>query len=92
LSPENLIYWLNGYFELSGATTLNEQQVKIVKEHFALVLHKVTPNTVTIVGGNNPLTVPYVRDYTDQHIVKPPTDWTITSTNVVMDLDTHLTC
>jgi len=34
------------FFELSGATTLNEDQVKIIKEHIALVMKKVTPSTV----------------------------------------------
>ena len=43
---DQLVYWLNGFFELSGATTLNEEQVKVIKEHIALVLHKVTPSTV----------------------------------------------
>ena len=45
-NPENFIYWLNGFFELSGAITLNEQQVKVIKEHMALVMKKVTPSTV----------------------------------------------
>ena len=46
MTPDQLVYWLNGFFELSGATTLNEEQVKVIKEHIALVLHKVTPSTV----------------------------------------------
>ena len=46
MSPENFTFWLNGFFELSGVTTLNEQQVQVIKEHLALVLHKVTPSTV----------------------------------------------
>ena len=46
MTSEQLVYWLNGFFELSGATTLNEQQVQVIKEHLALVLTKVTPSTV----------------------------------------------
>ena len=45
-NPTAFIYWLAGFFELSGATTLNEEQVRVIKEHIALVLHKVTPSTV----------------------------------------------
>ena len=47
-NPTAFIYWLQGFFELSGATTLNEEQVKVIKEHIALVLHKVTPSKLTI--------------------------------------------
>jgi hypothetical protein len=46
MDSNSFVYWLNGFFELSGATTLNEEQVKVIKEHIALVLHKVTPSTV----------------------------------------------
>jgi len=46
------IYWFQGFFQLSGATTLNEEQVKVIKENIALVLHKVTPSTV---GTGTPL-------------------------------------
>ena len=45
-NPTAFIYWLQGFFELSGATSLNEEQVKVIKEHIALVLHKVTPSSV----------------------------------------------
>jgi hypothetical protein len=109
LSPENLMYWLNGFFELSGATTLNEAQVKILKEHLGLVVKKVTPstmpsNTITIYGGNGfepakPITnipqqvyIPTLQVVQDT--VKPPVDWTITTTadNKVMDIKTELTC
>jgi hypothetical protein len=51
MTPEQLVYWLNGFFELSGTTTLNEEQVKVIKEHIALVVHKVTPSTV---GSGSP--------------------------------------
>ena len=44
MTAEQFTYWLQGFFELSGTTTLNEQQVKILKEHIALVLNKVTPS------------------------------------------------
>lgn len=46
MDSNSFVYWLNGFFELSGATTLNEEQVRVIKEHIALVLHKVTPSTV----------------------------------------------
>lgn len=47
MNDRDFIFWLNGYFELSGAEELNKDQVKIIKDHIKLVLTKVTP-TVTI--------------------------------------------
>ena len=43
MNAEQFVYWLNGYLELSGAQELSAAQVKSVREHLALVLHKVTP-------------------------------------------------
>ena len=42
MNAEQFVYWLNGYLELSGAQELSAAQVKSVREHLALVLHKVT--------------------------------------------------
>lgn len=47
----NFAYWLQGFFELSGSESLNEDQVKIIKEHLALVFKKET--TWTLGGGYN---------------------------------------
>lgn len=47
MSSQDFAYWLQGFFELSGTTTLNEEQVKVLKEHLALVLKKQTHNTVS---------------------------------------------
>jgi hypothetical protein len=109
MTAEQLTYWLQGFFELSGATALNEAQVKILKEHLGLVVKKVTPstmpsNTITIYGGNGfepakpitnipqPVYTPRVQVIPD--VVKPPVEWTVTSTadNKVMDIKTELTC
>lgn len=57
MSPENFIYWLQGYFEISGNKKLNESQVQIIKDHLKLVFDKQTPNrekstTVTFCNPN----------------------------------------
>lgn len=36
--------WLQGYFEISGAKTIGEKEVKIIKDHLGLVFNKITPN------------------------------------------------
>ena len=43
MTTENFFYWLQGFFELSGTTNLNTEQVQIIKDHMALVASKVTP-------------------------------------------------
>jgi hypothetical protein len=89
MTAEQFIYWLQGYFELSGATTLNEAQVKMLKEHLGLVVKKVTPstmpsNTITIYGGNG---------FDAAKPLGAMKDWTtITADNKVMDIKTELTC
>jgi hypothetical protein len=44
MSPENFVYWLNGFFEISGSKALTEEQVQVLKDHLKLVLTKKTPN------------------------------------------------
>jgi len=46
VTPENFCYWLQGYLELSEKGGLSSQQVKVVREHLALVMQKVTPSAV----------------------------------------------
>lgn len=43
MTTEQFTYWLNGFFEISDAKTLNEKQIKIIKDHLSLVLDKQTP-------------------------------------------------
>lgn len=44
MNERDFVYWLQGYLEMSGAKTLNEEQVKIIKDHIKLVAVKVTPH------------------------------------------------
>ena len=43
MTSENFAYWIQGYFEISGNSTLSDTQVQIIKDHLALVFNKVTP-------------------------------------------------
>lgn len=38
MSSLDFVYWLQGFFELSGDQTLDERQVALVKQHIELVL------------------------------------------------------
>lgn len=43
MTPDQFAFWLQGYFELSDSNNLTGPQVKMIKEHLALTLTKVTP-------------------------------------------------
>ena len=44
MNERDFIYWLQGFLELSGASELNSDQVKIIKDHIDLVMVKKTPD------------------------------------------------
>lgn len=44
MEPINFVYWLQGFLEIANPTELNETQIKIIKDHVALVLYKQTPD------------------------------------------------
>lgn len=44
MNENEFLYWLNGFFELSDAKTLDERQTRIIKDHLKLVFKKVTPD------------------------------------------------
>lgn len=90
MTTEQFTYWLQGYFELSGATSLNEQQVRIVKEHIALVLKKETTSYLTIAPPDNKI---YIRGglVTTDPIVNDNLHCTVNKDTLV-DVPTNLTC
>lgn len=46
MNERDFAYWLQGFFELTNTETLSAEQVRVVKEHLALVFDKVTKETV----------------------------------------------
>ena len=40
MTPENFVYWLQGYFELNDRDELTNEQVAIIKEHLGLCFEK----------------------------------------------------
>lgn len=44
MNAQEFAFWLQGYLEMSGAKTLGEKEVQILKDHLALVFEKKTPN------------------------------------------------
>jgi hypothetical protein len=47
MESQEFCYWLQGFFEVSEETpTLSKRQIKIIKNHLALVFDKVTEEPV----------------------------------------------
>lgn len=44
MSEKEFVIWLHGFLEISGATSLNEKQLSIIKDHLNTFFIKVTPN------------------------------------------------
>lgn len=42
MEANDFCYWLQGFFEMSGAKALDENQVETLKKHLALVMVNVT--------------------------------------------------
>ena len=43
MTSDQFVYWLQGFLEVSGASEMSEQQLRIVRDHLELVLSKRTP-------------------------------------------------
>ena len=43
MNSESFAYWLQGFFEMTDATSLTDQQVQMIKDHLGLVFKKETP-------------------------------------------------
>ena len=54
MTPENFVYWLQGFLEIQGPDSINQQQVEIIKDHVALVLKKETPKRQGLQKVNTP--------------------------------------
>ena len=45
MTSRDFAFWAQGFFEISGAKTLNESQVDMIKRHLALVfIHEIDPS------------------------------------------------
>lgn len=43
MTPENFIYWLQGFMEIADPKSMDEKQIQVIKDHISLVLKKETP-------------------------------------------------
>jgi hypothetical protein len=61
MSPEQFVYWLQGFMEIANPATLDQKQVQVIKDHISLVLKKETPDR-----GAKTIAVPLVDRKTTQ--------------------------
>lgn len=48
MTSREFVYWLQGYFELSGSTSLTIEQAQCIKRHLAMVFaHEIDPSAGT---------------------------------------------
>lgn len=74
MTPEQFVYWLQGYLEVQNPHTIDNSKIQVIKDHIALVLTKVTPNrsTVDVNPIINPVVYPYIPyepDYYNPYVV-----------------------
>ena len=53
MTPEQFVYWLNGYLEMENPKTLGLKQTKMIKDHLNIVFNKVTPKRNPGISPNN---------------------------------------
>lgn len=51
MTPENFIYWLQGFLEIGNPTEITDIQIQEIKNHISLVLKKETPNIGYYLGN-----------------------------------------
>jgi len=45
MTSRDFAYWLQGYFEISEPTEINEKETEMIKKHLALVFkHEIDPS------------------------------------------------
>jgi hypothetical protein len=44
MTEKDFVVWLHGYLEISGAKTLGEQELQVIKDHLNKFFIKVTPD------------------------------------------------
>ncbi len=59
IEPEQFIYWLKGFLDLSNATSINETQLNMIKQHLRFVVaDTITTQTTTITGTGSATSTP----------------------------------
>lgn len=44
MTPQDFVYWLQGFMETADPKSIDERQTQIIKDHLKLVFQKETPD------------------------------------------------
>lgn len=55
MTPEQFVYWLQGFVEMNPNAMLTGTQWTILKDHLKLVMNKQTPNRGVQIGPLGPI-------------------------------------
>jgi len=44
MTAEQFVYWINGFLEIGNPSKLDENNIKVIRDHLALVIKKQTPD------------------------------------------------
>jgi hypothetical protein len=95
MSPEQFVYWLQGFMEVADPKELNERQTQQIKNHLNLVFDKKTPDvslplSQTITHTGNPFIInPY--DITCGNLPDPMTTPICSVNTTTLDPDIQKT-
>lgn len=82
MSPDQFVYWLQGFMEMQEPVTLDARQTQMIKDHLALVFEKVTKSfsppppaktidDVSVVGPKDQQVAPDLNQGTKHEIKRP---------------------
>ena len=54
MTPEQFVYWLQGFVEVANPMVISAQQFQVIKDHLKLVFCKVTPERSELVEHQTP--------------------------------------
>jgi hypothetical protein len=75
MTPEQFVYWLQGYFEITDETTLTSAQIKCIKNHLSKIFNNEPepikikwinykePNPLVLYNSNRSCGLSSVNDY-----------------------------
>ena len=62
MTPNDFCYWLQGFLEVANPENMNEEQLKIVKQHLELVFKNVTGQKEVLTDGRPKFSRDVLRD------------------------------
>lgn len=85
MTPEQFVYWLQGFMEVANPSTLTETQTQQIKDHLNLVFDKQTPDRTFPQEPHTLPNTPYIPRWEIDPLTYRPICETSTSTTTKLD-------